>query len=216
MADDGAARPTAAHYAVGTAALAAESLRQITRGSARIARRLARRGNEAVAESREQVTATVRGATSTSFDWVATTIAPQLIDRMVPYISKDLAPKLIEQLMPYISDEVAPRLIEQLMPRLTKEVAPQLVEQLMPYLTQEAIPKIMDGAMPYIRTAVMPVILEDLTHDPEVREMIAEQGRGVLTDATMQLRETSATADDRVENGFRRLFHMPQTPQTQG
>ena len=50
------------------------------------------------------------------------------------------------------------------------------------------------------------MIVDDLAHDPNIRTMISEQSQGVVTDATEELRETSAEADDRVELAFRRLF----------
>lgn len=68
------------------------------------------------------------------------------------------------------------------------------------------VPRVIDGAMPQIRTRVVPVIIDDLAHDDRVRTLISEQSHGVLTDATDELRQTTATADDRLESGFRRLF----------
>lgn len=168
-----------AQFAVGSAALAADSLIQLTRGSARIVRRLGSRGGEAVTDSRDAAAAALRGSVENSIDWIATTVAPKVIDKMMPYLVDSVVPRVIDGAMPYLAGSVVPRMI--------------------------------DGAMPYIRTRVLPAIISDLTRDPEVREMISEQGRGVLTDATMQLRETSATADDRVESEFRKIFHLPQT-----
>lgn len=161
-------RPTLIQFAAGTAVLATDSLREITRGSARIARRLGSRGTEAMADSRDHALARLRSGLDGSVDWVATTVAPRLVDRM------------------------------------------------MPYLVSEAVPRIIDGAMPYVRRTVLPALIEDLTRDPEVREMISEQGRGVLTDATLHLREGSADADDLIETRFRKLFRLPTHPASQG
>src|SRR5262245_29538932 len=136
-AEGGDPRPSLTQYAVGSAALAADSLRQLTRGTARVARRLGRRGNEAVAERREQLGTAVRGATDAPFDWIASAIAPQLIDRLIPYLSKEAAPKIVDQMLPYISADVAPKLIEQLLPHISEDVAPRLIDQLMPRLTEE-------------------------------------------------------------------------------
>ncbi len=87
-----------------------------------------------------------------------------------------------------------------------RKVVPKVIEDLMPQIVNDVVPKIIDGVMPQIRTKVLPVIVEDLSHDPKVRTMIAEQSQSVLTDATVELRETSAEADDRLEIAFRRLF----------
>jgi hypothetical protein len=86
---------------------------------------------------------------------------------------------------------------------------PQIVDGLVPHLVDKVIPRIIDGALPQIREKVMPVIIEDLTNDPQVRELVVEQGRGVVGEAAQQLRTTTATADDRVESAFRRLVRSP-------
>jgi hypothetical protein len=80
------------------------------------------------------------------------------------------------------------------------------VSGVMPYLTDRIVPKVIDGALPQVRERVMPVIIDDLSTDPKVRAMISEQSQSIVTDATTELRETSAAADDRVESTFRRLF----------
>ncbi len=87
-----------------------------------------------------------------------------------------------------------------------QKVVPKVVEDLMPQIVNDIVPKIIDGVMPQIRTKVVPVIVDDLAQDPKVRTMITEQSQSVVTDATEELRETSAEADDRVELAFRRLF----------
>ncbi|MBB5872839.1 hypothetical protein F4553_006273 [Allocatelliglobosispora scoriae] len=179
MSDQTHDHPGVAQFAVGSAALAVDSLRQLTRGSARIVRRLGDRGGEAVIEGRDAATSAVRSRVDESIDWISHTVAPKVIDKMTPYLADTLVPKLLDRMMPYLTDSVVPRMI--------------------------------DSAMPHIRAKVLPIIIEDLTHDPEVRGMISEQGRGVLTDAAIQLRESTASADDRVETGFRKLFHLPQT-----
>jgi hypothetical protein len=86
---------------------------------------------------------------------------------------------------------------------------PQIVDGLVPHLVDKVVPRIIDGALPQIREKVMPVIIEDLTNDPQVRELVVEQGRGVVGEAAQQLRTTTATADDRVESAFRRLVRNP-------
>lgn len=86
---------------------------------------------------------------------------------------------------------------------------PQIVDGLVPHLIADTMPRIIDGAMPEIRDRVLPVMIEDLTKDPRVRDLVVEQGRGVVGEAAQQLRATTATADDRVESAFRRLVRSP-------
>jgi hypothetical protein len=87
-----------------------------------------------------------------------------------------------------------------------QKVVPKVVEEMMPQIVNNIVPKILDGVMPQIRTKVLPVIIDDLAHDPNVRTMITEQSQSAMADATLELRETSADADDRLEIAFRRLF----------
>jgi hypothetical protein len=85
-------------------------------------------------------------------------------------------------------------------------VVPRVVDGLVPHLVAEVVPRIIDGVLPEIRARVLPVVIQDLTDDPRIRELVVEQGRSVLGDAADQLRTGTATADDRVETGFRRMF----------
>jgi hypothetical protein len=85
------------------------------------------------------------------------------------------------------------------------QAVPQIVDGLVPHLVDEVVPRLIDGVMPEVRARVLPIIIEDLTHDPEVRDLVLEQGRGVVGDAAKHLRTTTATADDRVESAFRRM-----------
>jgi hypothetical protein len=87
------------------------------------------------------------------------------------------------------------------------QAIPQIVDGLVPHLVDSVVPRIIDGAMPEIRSRVLPVVIDDLTTDPRVRELAVEQGRGVVGEAAEHLRNTSASADDRVETAFRRLVH---------
>jgi hypothetical protein len=87
-------------------------------------------------------------------------------------------------------------------------LVPKIIDDLMPYLTSNVVPRVIDGALPYIRARVMPIVIEDLTESPQLRELITEQSRDVVADAATDLRDSTAAADDRVEAGFRRLFHM--------
>ncbi len=86
---------------------------------------------------------------------------------------------------------------------------PQMLDGLLPHLIDEVMPRLIDGALPDIRTRVLPIVIEDLTKDPRVRDLMVEQGRGVVGEAAQQLRATAASADDRVESVFRRLVRSP-------
>ncbi|MEU7822574.1 hypothetical protein [Catellatospora sp. NPDC049133] len=88
-----------------------------------------------------------------------------------------------------------------------KSIVPRMVDNLMPYLINSVVPRLVEGAIPEIRRKVIPVVIDDMTRDPRLQELITEQSRGVLASATDELRETSATADDRIESSFRRVFH---------
>lgn len=85
------------------------------------------------------------------------------------------------------------------------QAIPQIVDGLVPHMIDSVVPRIIDGAMPEIRSRVLPVVIDDLTTDPRVRELAVEQGRGVVGEAAEHLRQTSASADDRVESAFHRL-----------
>jgi hypothetical protein len=82
---------------------------------------------------------------------------------------------------------------------------PQIVDGLVPHLVDRVVPRLIDGAIPEIRSRVLPIVIEDLTKDPRVRDLVVEQGRGAVGETAQQLRATTATADDRVESAFRRL-----------
>jgi len=86
------------------------------------------------------------------------------------------------------------------------QVVPRIVDDLVPHLVADTVPKIVDGIMPDIRERVLPILIEDLTNEPRLRELITEQSRTVVGEATEQLRASTASADDRVESAFRRLF----------
>ncbi|GAA1766599.1 hypothetical protein [Luedemannella helvata] len=83
---------------------------------------------------------------------------------------------------------------------------PRLVDALVPHLVAEVVPRLIEGAIPQIRERVLPVVIEDLTADENVRELMVIQGRGVIGDTAEQLRSSTAQADDRVESAIRRLF----------
>jgi hypothetical protein len=85
-------------------------------------------------------------------------------------------------------------------------VVPRIVDDLVPHLINEVLPRIIDGAMPAIRERVLPAVIDDLAADPKIRDMVVEQSRGVIGEATDNLREGTASADDRVEILARRLL----------
>jgi hypothetical protein len=90
-------------------------------------------------------------------------------------------------------------------------VVPRIIDDLVPHLIDEVMPRVIDGAMPAIREQVLPTIIDDLASDPRLRDMVVEQSRGVLGEAAENLREGTASADDRVESIARRLLHRAPT-----
>ncbi len=89
---------------------------------------------------------------------------------------------------------------------------PQVMDDMTPYMTDEFMPKMIDAMMPHIRETVVPAVIDDLTTDPRVRKMIAEQSHGAVSAAADELRQVTASADDQVESAFRRTFTRHQTP----
>lgn len=90
-------------------------------------------------------------------------------------------------------------------------VIPKIIDDLMPYLIASVAPRIIDGVLPHIREKVLPIVIDDLSRSPQLRELITEQSRDVVADAAQDLRDSAASADDQVEAGFRRLFHLAST-----
>lgn len=94
-----------------------------------------------------------------------------------------------------------------------REVIPSVVDGLVPHLLAETMPRLIEGALPEIRQVVLPVVIDDLTTDPKIRALVAEQGRGMMGDAAQELRGSAASADDRVESAFQRLLRrQPPAP----
>jgi hypothetical protein len=90
-----------------------------------------------------------------------------------------------------------------------REVVPQVVDGLVPHLVSKTLPQIIEGALPEIRVRILPVVVDDLATDPKIRDLVTEQGRGMLGEAATELRSTTASADDRLESAFLRLLHRP-------
>lgn len=87
-----------------------------------------------------------------------------------------------------------------------RTIIPRVVDDMTPHIVNNVVPKVLDGVMPHIRRRVVPLIIEDLSTDERIRTLIQEQSHGIVTEATDELRENSARADDRLENSFRKLF----------
>jgi len=87
-----------------------------------------------------------------------------------------------------------------------RTIIPRVVDDMTPHIVNNVVPKVLDGVMPVIRSRVVPVIIEDLSTDERIRTLIQEQSHGMVSEATEELRENSARADDRLENSFRKLF----------
>jgi hypothetical protein len=84
------------------------------------------------------------------------------------------------------------------------QVVPQIIDAMLPYFLENVIPRVIDGVMPEIRSRVLPGVIDDLTRDPRLRDLVLEQSKGAVGEATQHLRATTANADDRVERAFRR------------
>ena len=85
-------------------------------------------------------------------------------------------------------------------------VMPKLVDDLVPHLISDVMPRLIEGAIPEIKNRVIPVLIDDLTNDPRVRELILAQSRGVLGQVTEQIRTGTTQADDRFEIAAHRVF----------
>jgi hypothetical protein len=86
------------------------------------------------------------------------------------------------------------------------QAVPRIVDSLVPHLVDSVVPRLIDGVMPEIRSKVLPAVVDDLTDDPKIRELVMEQSRGVIGEAAEDVRSGAARADDRVEAAFRRLI----------
>jgi hypothetical protein len=92
------------------------------------------------------------------------------------------------------------------------QAVPRIVDSLVPHLVDSVVPRLIDGVMPEIRETVLPAVIDDLTNDPKVRDLVMEQSRGVIGEAAQQVRSASAHADNRVEAAFRRLIGAGPEP----
>jgi hypothetical protein len=73
------------------------------------------------------------------------------------------------------------------------------------------VPQLVAGALPEIKARVIPALINDLTNDPRMRELMLAQGNGAQSNggpgqATDQLRTGAGRADDRFESTAHRVF----------
>src|SRR5215475_11123836 len=52
------------------------------------------------------------------------------------------------------------------------QAVPRIVDSLVPHLVDSVVPRLIDGVMPEIRETVLPAVIDDLTNDPRVRELV--------------------------------------------
>ncbi|MEV0270183.1 hypothetical protein AB0H43_15495 [Hamadaea sp. NPDC050747] len=130
------------------------------------------------------------------------------VQTRVRMVARAVAPGVIDELMPYLTSSVLPRFLDAALPLIEAKLLPRLMESAMPLIEARMMPRLLDAAIPLLRDKVVPIMIKDLTESEELRELITEQSRDVVADAAGDLRDSTAAADDRVEIGFRRLFHL--------
>jgi len=96
------------------------------------------------------------------------------------------------------------------------KVVPQFIDDLVPHLISDVMPRLIDGALPEIRDRVVPVIIEDLTTDSRVEELVMAQSRGVIGQLAEQLRTNSVRADDRLEAAAHRVVGRDKNATAKG
>jgi hypothetical protein len=84
-----------------------------------------------------------------------------------------------------------------------------LVRDGMGWVQRRGMPDLIDALLPYLREEVLPVVVEDLMKDPQLRTLVVEESRDVVSQAADQLRDATAEADDRIEGAFRRFKRRP-------
>jgi hypothetical protein len=87
-----------------------------------------------------------------------------------------------------------------------RQVVQRVAESMKPYLIDEFVPEVIDGVLPKIRADVVPVVIEDLTNDERIQELVAAQSKDMLSRGVDEARHASAEADDRVEASVRKLL----------
>jgi hypothetical protein len=81
-----------------------------------------------------------------------------------------------------------------------------LVHDGMAWVQRRGMPDLIDALLPYLRDQVLPIVVEDLMKDPQLRALVVEESRDVVSQAADQMRDATAEADDRIEGAFRRLI----------
>lgn len=200
-------RASLPELALGSAVLAADAARGVLRRGAGAVteaggRRL-RRGTRAAGARRDAAANRLRSAAEVPIDWATTTVVPKVVDELMPYLTATVLPRMLDAATPHI-----PKLLDTLMPYIETTVLPRMLRAAVPQIESELMPRLIDAALPQIQQKVLPVVIADLAESDDLRELITEQSRDVVADAAGDLRESTAGADDRVESGFRKLFHL--------
>jgi len=91
------------------------------------------------------------------------------------------------------------------MTRAGTQAVTRIVDSLVPHLVDSVVPRLIEGALPEIRARVMPAVVDDLTNDPKVRDLVTEQSRAAVEDAMKHVHADVAKADSKVMKAFRRL-----------
>ncbi len=115
--------------------------------------------------------------------------------------------RLADDGLAFAGRHAAPRVVDAMTPHLVRAAVPRIVDGILPHLERTIVPKLVDASIPILRGKVLPILIEDLTDNPLLRELLLEQSRGVVGQATKQLRNATARADDRAERFFHRLVH---------
>ena len=89
---------------------------------------------------------------------------------------------------------------------LDREVVRRVAASMTPYLVDELVPTVIEGVLPLIRSRVVPLVVADLAEDEQIREMIAQQSRGMAAWTVGEVRKVSTAADERVELAARRML----------
>lgn len=87
-----------------------------------------------------------------------------------------------------------------------REIVRRVARSMTPFFVYELVPEVLDGVLPKVRTDVVPVVIDDLAGDAQIRAMVAQQSRGMLTWSVTEVRRASTGADERVETALRRLL----------
>jgi hypothetical protein len=85
------------------------------------------------------------------------------------------------------------------------QALPRIVDSLVPHLVKSVVPRLIEGALPEIRARVMPAVVDDLTNDPKVRDLVTDQSRAAVEDAVKHVHADVAQADSKVVKALRRL-----------